>query len=158
LRKERLTASVRCPCGGTRFEFHFTGEPALGDGQIVPSSVEVGGVFFFLIKVVCTDCRQAHVLFDAHCHGHEGFLYHNAKKAALPRPPLFRWQCPQCRSAVHESEVTIISDFKERYFQEGYAAKFGAERWPDAFSCFALGITCCECGHRTPVWVDYETR
>jgi len=46
LREDRLTAGVHCPCGGTRFELHFTGEPALRGGQIVPSSVQVGGVLF----------------------------------------------------------------------------------------------------------------
>jgi hypothetical protein len=158
LHKDRLTAGVRCPCGGTRFEFHFTGESASPGGEIVPSPVEVGGVWFFLIKAVCNACRREHVLFEEHFHGHDSFLYHNEQKAALPRPPLCPLHCQKCRSAVHEGEVIIISDFKVRYFKEGYAEKFGADRWPDAFGCFAMGITCCNCGHHTPVWVDYETR
>jgi hypothetical protein len=153
-----VTAAVRCPCGNERMEFHYTGIVETPRGEVVPKTVEAGGVWFFLVKCVCEQCRQEHVLFDNLCHGHDGFVYHNPEKAALPRPPLHLLQCPKCRAAAHQGKVTIISDFKERYFEEGDAKRCGMERWPDAYGCFAMGVTCCDCDHQTPGWIDYECR
>src|SRR5262249_23070039 len=114
--------------------------------------------WFFVIKAVCAACRKEHVLFDSHFHGCDGFLQHEEEKAALPRPRLWPWWCLLCGSPVHEGRITVILDYKDRYFEYGYAEKFGADRWPDAYGCFGMGIKCCACGHDTPCWVDYETR
>ncbi len=98
------------------------------------------------------------MLFDNLHHGHDGFVYHSPRKAALPRPPLHRLHCPKCGAAAHRGRVTIVSDFKERYFEEGDAKRCGPERWPDAYGCFAMGVTCCGCGLPTTGWIDYECR
>jgi hypothetical protein len=158
VKDDRVTATVRCPCDCERMEFHFTGIFETPGGAVVPKTVEVGGVWFFLVKAVCERCRREHVLFDNLCHGHDGFLYHNPETAALPRPPLHLLRCPKCGATAHQGKVTIISDFKDRYFLEGYARQCGLEHWPDAYGCFAMGVTCCNCGHSTPGWIDYEAR
>jgi hypothetical protein len=54
--------------------------------------------------------------------------------------------------------VSVVEDYRERYAEYGYAEKFGADHWPDAFGCFAMGIRCCECGLESPGWVSYEAR
>jgi hypothetical protein len=155
---EWISANIRCPCGNDRMELHTTGFVETPGGELVPKTVEADGVFFFLVKCVCVKCRQEHFLFDNLCHGHDGLVYHNPKKAALPRPPLNLLRCPKCEATEHQGEVTIVSDFKDRYFKEGDAKTCGPERWPDAYGCFAMGVTCCGCGHQTPGWIDYETR
>jgi hypothetical protein len=151
--------AVRCPCGSERMEFHYPGQTHLVRDEPIPCTVEIGGEWFFLIKAVCRDCRKEHVLFDSHFHGHDGFLFSSrGKKATLPRPPLVPWQCLKCGSVAHTGSVSIISDYKERYFEDGYGEEFGPEHWPDAYGCFGMSIACCDCGHKTPGWVDYEAR
>jgi hypothetical protein len=159
-RGHRLTADVRCPCGSERLEFHYPGQTHLlsDDGMPIPCTAEIGGEFFFVIKAVCAACCKEQVLFDMHFHGCNGFLEHDATLASLPRPRLWPWRCLVCGSAAHNGEVTVILDYKQRYFAEGYADRFGEDRWPDAYGCFGMGLRCCGCGHETPVWVDYETR
>ena len=153
-----LTAAVRCPCGGDRFEFHYPGETQSHDGEPCPCTVKIGATWFFLVKAVCADCRGEHVLFDRHFHGCDGFLHHDPEAAALPRPPLVPWACLKCGSVVHAGELCLVLDYEDRFVEYGYAEKFGPERWPDAFGSFAMSIRCADCGHDTPGWVSYETR
>jgi hypothetical protein len=157
---EVVTASVRCPCGSDRLEFHHPGETHLryGDGIPVPSSVKIGEEWFFIVKAVCATCRAEHVLFDSHFHGCNGFLHPGTKGAQLPRPRLWPWRCLACGSATHTGQVSIVEDYQDRYIEFGHARKFGADRWPDAFGWFNMSIQCCGCGQQTPGWVSYEAR
>jgi hypothetical protein len=153
-----LTAAVRCPCGSERLEFRYPGVTHLVDGEPFPCSAEISKVFFFVIQAGCADCHHEHVLFDSHFHGCDGFLNPESKERTLPRPRLWPWRCLQCGSALHTGEVRVVLDYEDGYFENGYADQFGAEHWPDAFGWFSMGLRCCGCGHKTPVWVDFETR
>jgi hypothetical protein len=159
-RDEVLTAAVRCPCGSEQLEFHHPGATLVfvpGE-EPCPAGEKVGDASFFLIKAVCVACRKENVLFDCDFHGHDGFLLRDEKQAAIPRPRLWPWRCLACGSAAHTGEVSLILDYQDRYFEKGYAKKFGADRWPDAFGSIGMGIKCCGCGHEAPRWVEYETR
>jgi hypothetical protein len=71
---------------------------------------------------------------------------------------LSAWRCAACGAVAHLGEVGIVSDYKEDYFRYGYAERYGADRWADAFGCFRMSIKCCSCGYDTSEWVCYETR
>jgi len=153
---------VRCPGGSERLEFHDPGEthlyPHSYEGQPTPCTARLGEEWFFLVKAVCAECRREQVLHDLQFHGCNGFLNPEAKERALPRPRLWPWRGLMCGSAVHNGEVLVIQDYKDRYFEYGEAEKFGADHWVDAFGCLAIGIKCCGCGHETPCWVDCGAR
>lgn len=153
-----LIATVRCPCGSERLEFRYPGVTHLIDGQRFPCSAEIGGAFFTIIQAACPDCQREHVLFDSHFHGCDGFLNPESKQRTLPRPPLSAWRCLRCESNWHTAEVGVVLDYADAYLEYGYAERFGAEHWPDAFGWISIGLTCCGCGVKTPRWVDYETR
>jgi hypothetical protein len=61
-----------------------------------------------------------------------------------------------CGATAHEASIQIWTQGKAD-FLAGTATRFDADRWPDAFSCFNMAITCTGCGKRTPVWVSHET-
>jgi hypothetical protein len=157
-RDKVLIAAIRCPCGSERLEFRYPGVTHLVEGRPFPCSAEIGKVWFFLIQAACSVCPEEHILFDKHFHGCDGFLDPESKERTLPRPRLWPWRCLQCGSALHTGEVRVVLDYEDAYFEYGYADQFGDEHWPDAFGWFSMGLRCCDCGHETPVWVDYETR
>ena len=155
---ERLTATLRCPCSCERFEFHHPGVTVLHQGRPYPTSAKIDELWYYIIKAVCTCCRQERVLFDSHLHGNADFLGIDPNTSELDPPRLWRWHCLECGSAIHTGETDIVSDYKDRYFEYGYAERFGADRWRDAFGWFSLSIKCCGCGYDTSEWAGYETR
>jgi hypothetical protein len=157
-REKMLHAAVRCPCGNERLEFRYPGITQLVDGRPFPCIAEIGKVWFFLIQAACPDCRREHVLFDNHFHGCDGFLNPESKERALPRPRLWSWRCLECGFNLHMGNLGVVLDYETAYYDYGYADRFGAKHWPDAFGWFSMGFCCCGCGHKTPVWVDFETR
>ena len=159
-RGDILEGTVRCPCGNERLEFHYPGQTHLvfPDWVPTPCTAEIQGGLFFLVKAVCPECRKEHVLFDRDFHGFYGALQHDPAKAARPRPRLWPWRCLQCGSAAHTGEAYVVLDFEAvDYEAEGYADKFGWDRWLDSYGAFGLGIRCCGCGRETKGWVVAET-
>src|SRR5262245_57294079 len=153
-----IEATVRCPCGSEQLEFHYPGVTQLYEGQPFPCSVKIEEIYFYIIKAVCIDCRQERIIFDSLFHGKADFLGIDPKSFDLPYPRLWPWRCLECGCSAHQGQVRIVSDYKDRYFEFGYAEKFGADRWPDVFGWFAMSIKCTGCGYNTPEWVSYETR
>jgi hypothetical protein len=151
-----VTATVRCPCGCKQLEFHYPGVTQLYQGRPHPCSAEIEGLYYFIIKAVCTACHREHLLFDGQIHGKADLI--GAKMSEADLPKLWPWRCLECGTAAHKAQVKIVSDYKDRYFEFGYAERFGVDRWPDAYGWFAMSIQCAGCGYNTPEWVSYETR
>ncbi len=157
-KKELLVGPVRCPCTCERIEFHYPGVTALHCGRPFPASVEIDGLWYYIIKAVCSSCRQERVLFDNHLHGNPDFFRIDPNNNNLDKPQLWPWRCLECGSVAHQGMMTLASDYKDRYFECGYDKYFGPERWRDAFGWFNLTIKCCGCGYETSEWSSYETR
>lgn len=153
---ERSYAELRCTCGARRFELLYPGQTHKYRKEVIPCSAEFDGTFFFLIKSRCTQCRNERLLFDSHFHGWDGFVCHDAKQAAIPRPELVVWKCLKCSATEHEASVRFEAMNREE-FVEATAGKLDAARWPDAFSWFSMRIKCVGCGKDTAEWIEYET-
>src|SRR5262249_50757591 len=123
-----------------------------------PCAVHTVDAYYFIIKTVCPVCRQDCVLFHNHLHGAADLLELALDEPENALPRLWPWRCLECGSALHRGCIGIVSDYKDRFFSEGYAERLGADRWCDAFGCFRLSIKCCGCGYDTNEWVYYETR
>jgi hypothetical protein len=152
-----IEATIRCPCGREQLEFHYLGVTQLCKDLPHPCSVKIEDIYFFIIKAVCPDCRQGRVIFDGLFHGKADFLNVDPSAFDLPSPRLWPWRCLECGSAVHHGQVGIATD-KDRYFEFGYAERFGVERWPDVFHWFHMSIKCAGCGYNIPEWVSYESK
>jgi hypothetical protein len=155
--ESRLDAVVRCVCSSMKFELLYPGQITdFKDEDPVPRVAEIDGKFFLVIKALCAACRREHLLLDSDFHGWNGFICHDVKQAALPRPSLVPWKCTSCGAAVHEASVQICTEGKADFILEA-GNGFNAERWPDAFSWFSMAIKCVGCGKYTPDWISYET-
>ena len=151
-----LVANVVCPCGSNRYVLMFPGQTHNFDGAITPVTAKINGQLFFLIKARCTRCQKEYLLLDYDFHGWNGFVCHDPKQAALPRPALVPWDCLVCGNVEHEAAVRIQTNGKNDFISET-GGKFNTDRWPDAFGCFNMSITCTGCKTETPEWVSCET-
>jgi len=150
-----LSATVRCPCGETRFELLYPGQTHEHAGEKIPCTAEIDGNFFFVLKSRCPGCGREHLLFDADLHGWNGFICHDPAKAALARPQLVAWLC-QCGEARHTGVVHVQTQGRDEFISEA-GGRFDANRWPDAFGWFSLDLTCARCGRESRGLVSYET-
>ena len=148
----KYTAKLKCQCGNHIFELLYP----KGSDKAEPSTVEVDGKFFFLLKARCTSCSKEHLVFDADFHGWDGWICHVKKQAELPRPGLIEWKCKKCSSTKHSAVVIISSQGKEDFIEEA-GEEFDIERWQDAFDWFTLDIKCEECNHEFRNFISYET-
>lgn len=151
-----LDANVRCTCGSHQMELFFPGQTTQYRGETIACTAEVDGKFFFLVKAQCAHCKKQHLLLDIDFHGWNGFVFHDPKQAAVPRPVLIPWNCLACGNVVHEASIQVQTEGKED-FVSGGCSKFPEERWPDGFAWITIGILCASCGKQTPEWVSYET-
>ena len=150
-----LDAVVRCPCGSKVFELLYPGQTRDFEGEAVPCVAKIGGKFFFLVKACCVACHRSHLLFDSDLHGWNGFVCHDAKQAAIPRPSLVPWACPSCGATAHEASVQIQTQGKEDFVVEA-GPGFDAKRWADGFDWITMAIMCIGCGKHTGDWISYE--
>jgi hypothetical protein len=154
--EEALSATVRCPCGDTKFELLYPGQTHEYAGKTVPCVAEIEGKFFLVLKSRCAGCGREHLLLDADFHGWNGFVCHDPVQAALPRPQLVPWLCLGCGEARHSGVVHIQTEGKADFISESEGG-FDADRWPDAFGWFSLDLTCSSCGKESPSLISYET-
>ena len=154
--EEALRASVRCPCGGTRFELRHSGASADWDGKPVLCDLETETGIFFRIEARCAACGRDHLLFDKDFHGWDGLFCRDPRQAALPRPALVAWACRGCGGLHHRLIVTISGESLESFLEEA-DGEHGPEVWPDAFGWFALDSTCDRCGRDEPELISFET-
>jgi hypothetical protein len=155
--EESLEAAVQCTCGSMRFVFLFPGQTQEYDGVTIPCTAEIDNFFFFfLVKARCTHCSKEHLLLDQDFHGWNGFVCHDKKQAALPRPPLVPWKCLSCGATEHEAEIMIQTEGKRDFISES-AGAVDENQWPDGFGCFNMSIKCTECSKDTPQWICCET-
>lgn len=154
--EEALRATVRCPCGDTKFELLYPGDTNEHDGEVIPSTTEIDGKFFFVLKARCASCSREHLLFDADFHGWDGFVCHDSARASLARPQLVPWPCQGCGGTKHAGVVQIQGQGKDDFIAEA-SGGFDADRWPDAFGWFSLDLSCSKCGKETRELVSYET-
>ena len=151
-----LEARVRCPCGSMRFRILFPGQTHVYDNETIPCTAELAGTFFFLVKAHCTHCNREHLLLDQDFHGWNGYVAHDPKQALLPRPQLTPWKCLSCSGTEHEAMIMIQTEGKRDFISEAGDA-FDADRWPDGFGCFNMGVKCTSCGKETPQLICCET-
>lgn len=154
--EEPLVGDIQCRCGSNEFSLMYPGRTQEYEGKKYPSTSEINGNSFFLVKAVCSKCRTEYLLFDKDFHGSDGFLCHDIKTVSLTRPPLIPWNCISCGSIKHKVEITICSPGKEVFMNET-KGEYDEERWPDAFEWITISIECTKCGTKTERWVDYET-
>lgn len=150
-----LEGDVRCPCGLSVFDVLYPGATLEYQGALFPCTAENDGEFYFLIKARCAACRREHLLFDKDFHGWDGFVCHDARQAALPRPALTERKCLACGKTAHELAVLIPTQGKAE-FLEGNEGERDESRWQDAFDWYSMSIRCLSCGKETPEWVSYE--
>lgn len=151
-----LDAIVRCPCGSTLFDLLYPGQTHDLGGEPAPCTAEIDGEFFFVIEARCSACQRVHLLLDSDFHGWNGFVCHDVKQAAIPRPSLVSWTCSSCGETAHEAMIQVQTQGKADFVAEA-GHKFDADRWPDGFSWFSMAIKCAGCGKRTVDWISYET-
>ncbi len=141
-----LDAEVICSCGSRQFELQYPGQTHEYRGEQTPCTALVGGQFFFVIKARCSACGHEHLLFDKDFHGWDGFVCHDETQASEPRPPLTPWHCVTCGKSQHEASVQIHAQGREDFVAET-DGEIDEARWPDAFDCFGMSITCIGCGN-----------
>ena len=151
-----LDAVVRCPCGSIVFDLLYPGQTKEIQGERFPCTAEVDGNPFLVIQARCIACQGAHLLLDSDFHGWNGFVCHDVRKAAIPRPSLVLWTCLSCGATAHEASVQIQTEGRTDFVNE-CDGKFDADRWPDGFSWFSMAIRCIGCGRHTRDWISYET-
>jgi hypothetical protein len=153
--EKALSATVRCPCGETKFELLYPGQTHEHAGEMIPCTAEIDGNFFFVLESRCPSCGREHLLLDADLHGWNGFICHDPAQAALARPRLVAWLC-QCGEAKHTGIVHIQTQGKDDFIS-GAGEGFDVNRWPDAFGWFSLDLICSKCGKESRDLVSYET-
>ena len=125
-------------------------------GRQVTCTAEIDGKFFYVIVAECLKCKQRHVLVDMDFHGWNGYICHDPKQAALPRPPLKAWNCTACSEDAFSVQVTINSEGMIDFVEET-DGEFPAERWPDGFGYIDIAIVCIHCRHQPESWAGCET-
>lgn len=154
--EEPLIGRLLCSCGNTIFTLFYPGEVHLYKGNNIPCTKEMDGNFFFLIKGICSKCNREHLLLDTHFHGWDGYVCHDSRKAALPRPNLVEWECTSCGYTKHSAIIKIYTQGKEDYL-EATEGEFEESRWMDSFEWIEILIKCSQCNLRTDEWVSCET-
>jgi hypothetical protein len=151
-----LIGAVKCPCGGDHFQLLYPGQTHQWEGESIPCTAEIGKAFFFLIKAKCTECGKEHLVIDNDFHGWNGFICHDARQAALPRPPLVPWKCLACEGLEHTAEVAISTEGKTHFVEET-DGEVDEDLWPEGFGWITIAIECKKCGKKSPQWVSFET-
>jgi hypothetical protein len=154
--EEPLVAPVRCPCGGGVFQILYPGQTHDWNGKTVPCVANVGGNFFFVLKVRCIACKREHLLLDKDSHGYNGYVCHDPDQSSLPRPHLVPWRCQTCDETEHRVVVTICTAGRD-HFEGETEDELDPETWTEAFSWFRLGARCTGCELDSPNLIDYET-
>jgi hypothetical protein len=150
-----VRASVRCPCGETRFELGYPGQTHDWGGLEIPCVAQIGQRHFFVLTAHCVGCGRDHLLLDIDFHGWDGIACHDPEQAALPRPPLVPWACRDCAGLSHSGIVTISIESRDFILGEG-GNDIDPERWYDAFGWFSLDLRCAQCGRDEPELISYE--
>lgn len=150
-----LNCEIGCICGNQNFMLLYPGATHNFMGKIMPCTLQIDDIFFFLIKAKCLKCNLEYILFDSDFHGWDGFVCHDVDNASKPRPSLTPWKCLECKGQEHLVYVQfcygdldeIAKDLKEMQ----------VENLADAFEWIYIDIKCNSCGYETKKWVDYET-
>ena len=154
--EESFAGRVQCPCGSQELQLLYLGQTHEYQGEQIPCTAEIDGRFFFLIQALCARCGATHTLLDIDFHGWDGYVCHDAEQAALARPELTEWTCPDCGGSFHTARIGIETQGKEDFIEETNG-EFPQERWPDGFSWFDMSIECVKCGRSPETWVSCET-
>ena len=137
-------------------ELLYPGEWELERGRPVIKVKKIGQEWFLRLEARCASCGRSHLLLDSHFHGWNGLVCHEEKLASLPRPKLTPWICPTCGKSSHGMTVQICCPGKDFVMEES-EGQVDESRWADAFSGFAVTVTCEACKGRIDQLVDYET-
>jgi hypothetical protein len=156
LDEQPLTGNVICPCGSRSVHLLFCGATHQFQGELIPCTADINGKYFFIIKVLCTQCAREHLLIDRDFHGWNGHVYRDSNQATFPRPPLVAWKCLSCGALSHTARIRIQTQGKQDFIDQTNG-QFDPETWPDAFEWFEMGISCVACKKETPLWVGLET-
>lgn len=133
-----VTGKIQCACGNEAFEIWES-----NDRQIV--------------KLVCKQCKNEFILFDAGKHGWNGFV---CRDDFLDRERSFeKYVCSKCNETVYSIIVYISSQGKEYFIKECLSNddSFTIEDWVDAFEWITISLSCKDCGLKSDGWLDLET-
>ena len=152
----RFFAHVRCPCGSKKFRLLHTGSTWQDKyGDKFPKDTKVGDGYFLVIKAVCTLCQASHLLFDKTLHGWNGIVSRADSPSAV-QPDLVAWNCSRCGQLVHTATIAVFGEGREDAIQES-SGFLDDSNWQEAFGSIQIATKCCNCGHKAPTWLSYET-
>lgn len=146
---------IRCSCGCESFHIKIYAGTENGYPQVC--RYEDG--YAFVVKAVCMDCGNEHLIFDDSKHGWNGFVCRDG--VSVPDDELKKWNCQKCGCDIHNIEIGINSQGKDDFINESGIAdgetEFNENDWINAFDWITIGLKCLNCGHDDENWVDYET-
>lgn len=134
-----VTGKMHCDCGSDCFEIWES-----NDREI--------------IKLICKNCNQEILLFDAGKHGWNGFVCKDDD--FLDRSaPFIKYCCKKCRSDAFHVTTYISSQGKQDFIDECVSNddSFIPDDWIDSFEWITVSLTCCHCENTDKDWLDCET-
>ncbi len=136
--KYKVTGKIQCSCGNEKFEVWESNER-------------------HIIKLVCKQCGQKILLFDAGKHGWNGFVCNND---FLDRTlPFQKYNCPKCNKDDFNIIVYISSQGKQDFLDECISNddSFSLDDWVNGFEWITISLSCVGCSFEKEDWVDLET-
>lgn len=132
----QLTGSIRCTCGCIAFSAYRNQDD---DSRF---------------RLVCRNCDQDILLFDARQHGWDTVVCHVPVEDAQAGETAE--VCPACGSNSFGVTVWIEPASREE-FVSCVEGELPDEEWVNAFTWFAAHLTCVGCGKKQRDWADVET-
>lgn len=133
-----VTGTIHCSCGSEKFEVWTSNERQI-------------------IKLLCKQCGQEIILFDAGKHGWNGFVCNDD---FLNRTlPCQKYNCPECGKDVFCITVCISSQGKQDFLDECVSNddSFSLDDWVDGFEWITISLFCVGCSFEERDWLDLET-
>lgn len=160
LNEEPFHGSVKCSCGGTRFNLLYVGQLRMNRDRAQITYRESDCGWFYVIRARCPKCGKRHTLYDKDYHGWNGFVAFDLEQRKRHRPPDSEFRCPKCNGDTHRVRLHILCEGRADFIEQSMDdenSKFQEDDWPNAFGSISFDIICVGCDLQTTDWAGDES-
>ena len=147
-----ICGKLHCPCGSENFRVKtFADTSPKSFIRVTPHQ----NGFALSVTAECTVCGKERLIFDYAMHGYEAVVCGMGVPGCQEQMMLRT--CPECAGDAFAVRISIETEDPEDFVHELGGEGFSREDAAEAFSWITIDLTCTDCRHETPGWLDLET-